>query len=101
MTLIYIGSLTIIGSDNGLLPGGGQTNIWTNAVILLIGPLGTNFIEILIKIHTFSFKKMHLKMYKSSKFDLCWSLYCCACMLCWINVIVTYDSGIQLYLVSF
>ena len=25
-------------------------------------PLGTNFNEILIKIHTFSFKKMHLKM---------------------------------------
>ena len=30
--------------------------------ILLIGPLGTNFSEILIEIHTFSFKKMHLKM---------------------------------------
>ena len=37
-------------------------NIWTNAGILLIRPLGTNFSEILIKIHTFSFKKMHLKM---------------------------------------
>ena len=29
---------------------------------LLIGPLGTNFSEILIKIHTFTFKKMRLKM---------------------------------------
>ena len=28
--------------------------------ILLIGPLGTNFNEILIEMHTFSFKKMHL-----------------------------------------
>ena len=33
-----------------------------NAGILLIGPLGTNFSEILITIHTFAFKKMHLKM---------------------------------------
>ena len=33
-----------------------------NGGILLIGPLGTNFSEILIKIYTFSFKKMHLNM---------------------------------------
>ena len=39
-----------------------QAIIWTNAGISLIGPLGTNFIEILIEIYTFSFKKMHLKM---------------------------------------
>ena len=36
--------------------------MWTNAGILLIGPLGTNFNEILIKIRTFSCKKIHLKM---------------------------------------
>ena len=29
---------------------------------IIIGPLGTNFSEILIGIQTFSFKKMHLKM---------------------------------------
>ena len=51
-----------IGSDNGLSPGQCQVIIWTNAGILLIGPLGTNFGEILIEIHTFSFKKMHLKI---------------------------------------
>ena len=39
-----------------------QAIIWTNAGILWIGPLGTNFIEILIEIQTFSFKKVHLKM---------------------------------------
>ena len=33
-----------------------------NAGILLIGPLGPNFNEILIGIQTFSFTKMHLKM---------------------------------------
>ena len=62
VTHICIGKLTIIGSDNGLLPGRRQAIIWTIAGILLIGPLGTNFSEILIKIHTFSFKKIHLKM---------------------------------------
>ena len=45
--------LTIIGSDNGLSPGRRQAIIWTNAGILLIGPLGTNFSEILIGIQTF------------------------------------------------
>ena len=61
-THICIGKLTIIASDNGLSPGWRQAIFWTNAGILLIGPLGTNFNEILIKIHIFSFKKMHLKM---------------------------------------
>ena len=41
---------------------GAQTIIWTNDGILLIGPIRTNFSEILIGIQTFSFKKMHLKM---------------------------------------
>ena len=62
MTHICVVKLTIIGSDNGLSPGRRQAIIWTNAGILLIGPLGTNFNEILIGIQTFSFKKMHLKM---------------------------------------
>ena len=62
MTHICVGKLTIIGSDNGLSPGRRQAIIWTNAGILLIEPLGTNFNEILIKINIFSFKKMHLKM---------------------------------------
>ena len=40
---ICVGKLTIIGSDNGLLPGRRQAIIWTNDGILLIPPLGTNF----------------------------------------------------------
>ena len=47
-----VGNLTIIGSDNGLSPGGRQAIIWTKAGILLIGPLGTNFSEIFIGIQT-------------------------------------------------
>ena len=62
VTHICVSKLTIIGSDNGLLPGRRQAIIWTNAGILLIGPLGTNFSGILIRIQRFSFMKMHLKM---------------------------------------
>ena len=62
MTHICVDKLTIIGSDNGLSPGLCQAIIWTSAGILLIGPLRTNFSEILNGIQTFSFKKMRLKM---------------------------------------
>ena len=40
------------GSDNGLVPN----------ISLSIGPLGTDFNEILIKIQNIAFKKMHLKI---------------------------------------
>ena len=62
MTHICVGNLTIIGSDNGLSPGRRQAIIWTNAEMLLIGTLGTNSSEIVIEMHTFSFKKTHLKL---------------------------------------
>ena len=62
VTHICVDNLTIIGPDNGLSPGRRQAIIWTNDGILLIGPWGTNFSELLIGIQIFSFKKMHLKM---------------------------------------
>ena len=62
VTHICVAKLNIIGSGNSLSPGRRQAIIWTNAGILLIIPLGTNFYEILIQIYTFSFKKMHFKM---------------------------------------
>ena len=62
VTHICVSKLTIISSDNGLSPRRRQAIIWTNAGILLIGRLGTNFSEILVGIQTFSFRKMHLKM---------------------------------------
>ena len=61
MMHICVSKLTIIGSDDGLLPGRRQAIICTNEWILLIGPLGTDFSGIFIEIHKFSFKKMHLK----------------------------------------
>ena len=80
MTHICVGKLTSIGSDNGLSPERRQAIIWTNAEILLIGPLGTNFSEILIEIQTFSLKKIHLKM-SSAK--------CCSFRL-GLNVLILY-----------
>ena len=61
VTHICVSELTIIDSDNGLLPGRCQAIIWSNAGIILVGPLWTNFSENAIKIDTFSLKKMHLK----------------------------------------
>ena len=55
VTHICSSKLTVIGSDDGLSPGGHQAIIWTKAGILLIGLLGTNFGEISIPIYTFSF----------------------------------------------
>ena len=71
MPHICVGKLTIIGSDNSLSPGWRQAIIWTNAGILLIEPPETNFNEILINIHTFSFKKMHLKMLSGIWWPFC------------------------------
>ena len=71
---ICIGKLTIIGSDNSLSPGRRQAIIWTNAGLLLIGPLGTNFSEILMAVGTFSFKKMHLKILSAKWRPFCLSL---------------------------
>ena len=57
MTYICVGNLTIFGSNNGLSPGRRQAIIWTNTGILLIGPLGTHFSDILNEILTFSFQE--------------------------------------------
>ena len=51
----------IIGSDNGLSPVWWQPIIWTHDGLLSIWPKGTYFIEILLEIQKFSFKKMYLK----------------------------------------
>ena len=62
VTHICVIKLTIIASDNGLSPNGGQAIIWTSAGILLVGPLGTNSSEIIFEYMTFSFKNMRLKV---------------------------------------
>ena len=73
-THICVGKLTTIGSDNGLSPDRRQAIIRTNAGILLIRHLGTNFSEILIKILLFSFKKMRLKVSSAKRRWFCLGL---------------------------
>ena len=51
-----------------------QAITWTNAGILLIGRLGTNFNEILIEIHIISFKKIHFKMLSGKWWPSCLGL---------------------------
>ena len=84
VTHICVGKLINIGSDNGLSPGWRQAIIWTNAWILLVRPLGTNFSEFLIVIHTFSFNEMHLKM-ASAK----WRPFCLG-----LNVLMDLESPV-------
>ena len=79
---LCVSKQSIIGSDNGLSPGRHQAIIWTNAGILLIGTLGTNFNELLIKIHEFSFKKIHLKMLSGKWRPSCLGLNVLSCDVC-------------------
>ena len=69
VTHICVGNITIIGSDSCLSLDRCQAIIWINDGILLIGPSGRKFSEILIKIHTFPFKQMHLKTSSRHTFD--------------------------------
>ena len=62
MTHVSIDNITAIVLINGLLPGSRHAVIGTNAGILLIEPLVTNFGEILIESHIFELEKMQLKL---------------------------------------
>ena len=74
MTHICVSDIIFIGSDYGLSPCRRQAIIWTNAGILLMGPLGTNLSEILIEILTFSFKKMRLNVLSAKRRPFCLGL---------------------------
>ena len=71
---IWVSKLSTICSDNGLSPGRRQAIIWTSAGTLLIWTIGTNFNEMLIEIHTFSVKKIHLKMSSTKWWPFCLGL---------------------------
>ena len=74
MTHKCVSDLTSIGSDNGLSPGRRQAIIRTNAGILLLRPLGTNFSEFLVEILIFSFKKMRSKVSSANRRPFCLGL---------------------------
>ena len=57
-----------------VIMGSVSSMLLTNAGLLLIGPLGTNFSEIPIEILTFSFKKMRLKVSSAKRRPFCLGL---------------------------
>ena len=94
VTHICVSKLTIIGSDNGLSPGRRQAIIWTDAGILLVGPLGTNFSEISsIKILAFSFTKMRLKVSAGKWRPFCLGLN--VLMFCFGKVDISFTQALQ------
>ena len=82
VTHICVSKQTIIVSDHGSSPDRCQDINRTNPRILLIGPSGKNFSVILIEIHQFSCRKMHLKM-------LCekWQPFCLG-----LNMLIPYHE---------
>ena len=74
VTHICVSDLTSNGSDNGLSPGRRQAIIRTNARILLIRPLGTNFSDFLVEILIVSFKKMRVKVSSAKRRPFCFGL---------------------------
>ena len=74
VTHICVSKQSIIGSDNGLSPGRCQAIMGTNAEILSIRTLGKNFSEILSESHTFSLKKMRLKILSTKCWPFCLGL---------------------------
>ena len=87
-----------IGLDNGLWPVRRQAITWTNAGLLSIGPLETEFSEIRTKIQNVSFTKMHLKTSSAkwqpfcrgggtSWFFFCWSYSYCSANRHWVYTI--------------
>ena len=73
---IFISKLTIIGLDNGLLPVQHQAIIWTNASILLIRTLGTDFSEIL---------KIFIDFHSRNCIWKCLQNGCVSDSMCWNN----------------
>ena len=92
---ICVSKLTIIGSNHGLSPDRRQAIIWTNAGILLIGPWGTNFIEIFIEILTFSFKKMRLKVSSAKRWPFCLGLNVLSGWLHFLRCLLSHTGGLH------
>ena len=74
MTHRYVSKLAIIGSDNALSLDKRLAIKRTDAGILLIVHLGTNFSETLIEIYTFSVGKMQFRMSSAKWWPFCQGL---------------------------
>ena len=89
VTHIWIGKLTIIGSDNGLSPGRRQAIILTNARILLIRLIGTNFSEILHRNSYVFIKKIHFKLSSGKVRPFCLGLMCYDLYICGVSPVLS------------
>ena len=79
---------TVTPKTSQIMASAIQAIIWINAAILLIGPSGTNFSEILIEIHLFLFKKMHFKMSYGK-----WQPFClCLNVLTYWHLVTPYGT---------
>ena len=74
VTHMCLSELTIFRSDNGLSSYRHQAIIWTKTGKLSIRPLGPNVNGIRTEIHTFSCKKMYLKMSSGTWRSFCLGL---------------------------
>ena len=63
----------IIGSRKGFSPVRHQAVTWINAELSSMGPWEKHFNEILFKIQTFSFKRMHLKFSSLMRYIFQWN----------------------------
>ena len=92
MTHICASKLTIIASDNGLPPSRRAKPLSEPMMEYchFIWPLGTNFSEILIEIHSFSSKKMHLKMSSGKWRTFCLGLNVLRTLLFCITLLVNF-----------
>ena len=89
--MICVNKTTRIGADNGLSPGRRQAIIWTNAGLMLDRPVGTKFSGILIEILTFSFKKMHSKMWSVK-----WRPFCVGLNVLNPGPVDVWDTNLQI-----
>ena len=84
VTHICVSKLTIIGSDNEVLPDWRQAIIWTNAGISLITTRTNKLQWFFFKINSFSFKKIRLN--SSGK----WRPFCLG-----LNVLISFTGNIS------
>ena len=86
--------VVLVGSDNGLSPAQHQAIIWTNAGILLISPLGTNFSETLITIQTFC---LGLSVLMVKRYLLYSYLFVSIACRCYIDMVCDTWSHVKSY----
>ena len=76
--IIAVACVSLLAASRGLACRGTALCLWEQGLLrgdtaglLSVGPLGSNFSEILIKIGNFSFTKIHLKMSSATWWPFC------------------------------